>query len=80
MARVPQAMSSIRKRDHIPVISQPSDLDRQPRRGLNGSFTSSAKELKADGDMNSILKSRTEAATPNARFDLAECPEMSLTP
>ena len=54
-------MSRIRKRDHNPVINQPTDLDRKRRRGLNGSFTSSAQELKADGDTNSILKSGTKA-------------------
>jgi hypothetical protein len=55
MARVPQAMSRIRTRDQIPVINQPSNLDRKLRCELNGSFASSSKELEADGDINSIL-------------------------
>src|SRR5215467_799518 len=71
MARVPQAMSRIRKRDHSPVIVQPTDLDRKLRRGLNGTFTSSARESKADGDMNSILKSWTEAG--NAQCEIRPC-------
>src|SRR5215468_5595493 len=71
MARVPQAMSRIRKRDHSPVIVQPTDLDRKLRRGLNGTFTSSARESKAGGDMNSILKSRTVAG--NAQCEIRPC-------
>src|SRR5215471_4192339 len=71
MARVPQAMSRIRKRDHSPAVVQPTDLERKPQRGFNGTFTSSARESKADGDMNSILKSRTEAG--NAQCEIRPC-------
>ena len=68
MARAPQTMSRIRTRDHSPVINQPTDLDRKLRRGLNGSFASSAKELKADGDINPILKSKSEGGNTQPRF------------